>query len=228
MSDSDSAQSGVRANEAYDRVFAVGYTSDPIPVVDAEREESLYEPLTDSLRRLIDVTIRSEAADSVVTQARRRIDEAVTLLSSRLRPNSFGVRTSADGRMLAFGNVAVGLRNAIAPPLRVRHEPDGGASTDLTLGAPYEGPPGLVHGGVCALVLDHVLGATAHRPHAPAFTGTLTIRYLHPTPLGQLRAEAWVDRHEGTKTFAAGHITDANGVVTVQAEGIFIRPRGLR
>ncbi|GAS89839.1 thioesterase family protein [Mycolicibacterium brisbanense] len=71
MSDSDSAQSGVRTNEAYDRVFAVGHTSDPIPVVDVEREESLYEPLTDSLRRLIDVTIRSEAADSVVTQASR-------------------------------------------------------------------------------------------------------------------------------------------------------------
>jgi acyl-coenzyme A thioesterase PaaI-like protein len=82
-----------------------------------------------------------------------------------------------------------------------------------------------VHGGVCALVLDHVLGATAHRRQAPAFTGTITLRYVRPTWLGPLRAEAWVDREEGSKTFAVGQITDAEGVVTVRAEGVFIRPK---
>ncbi len=93
------------------------------------------------------------------------------------------------------------------------------------LGAAYEGPPGLVHGGVCALVLDHILGATAHRPGEPAFTGTLTLRYVAPTPLGALRAEAWVDRDDRGKTFAEGRLIDAAGTVTVQAEGIFIRPK---
>jgi hypothetical protein len=39
-----------------------------------------------------------------------------------------------------------------------------------------------------------------------------------------LRAEAHVDRVEGLKTFAVGHIADARGV-TVQAEGVFIHPR---
>jgi uncharacterized protein (TIGR00369 family) len=108
--------------------------------------------------------------------------------------------------------------------LDIQHAADGRVHTDIDLGAPYEGPPGHVHGGVAALVLDHVLGATAHRPGSPAFTGTLTLRYVRPTRRGRLRAEAWVDREEGSKTFAVGHISDADGV-TVEAHGVFIRPR---
>ena len=75
------------------------------------------------------------------------------------------------------------------------------------------------------MLLDHVLGATAHLPGKPAYTGTLTLRYLRGTPLGQpLRAQARVDRIEGCKIFAVGHIADADGV-TVQAEGVFIHPK---
>jgi hypothetical protein len=58
-------------------------------------------------------------------------------------------------------------------------------------------------------------------------TGTLTIRYQRGTPLGDLRAEAWIDRVEGIKTYAMGHLRDADGV-TVEAEGIFILPRWAR
>ena len=96
---------------------------------------------------------------------------------------------------------------------------------EFILGAAYEGPPGHVHGGVCALILDHVLGATAHQPGKPAYTGTLTLRYVRGTPLGQqLRSSARVDRTEGAKTFAVGHIAGPDGV-TVEAEGVFIHPK---
>jgi acyl-coenzyme A thioesterase PaaI-like protein len=77
------------------------------------------------------------------------------------------------------------------------------------------------------MVLDHVLGAAAHLPGTPAYTGTLSVRYLRGTPLGPLRAEARVDRVEGVKTFASGHIADAHGI-TVQAEGVFLHPRESR
>ena len=197
----------------------------PLPESEARDIEALYAPLTDSLRRLIDITIRSEADSADVTQAHRLIDQAAELLGSRLDPEPFGVRTTTEGRNLTWGNVAIGLRNAIAPPLKIERDDDGRATTELVLGAPYEGPAGHVHGGVCALLLDHVLSATAHRPEKPAFTGTLTLRYVAPTPLGALRVEAWTDSETDSKTIAKGHILDADGVVTVQAEGIFIRPK---
>ncbi|ORW97681.1 thioesterase [Mycobacterium sp. IEC1808] len=183
-----------------------------------------YESLAGSVRRLIDVAIRTEVDGAVVAAAKAHIDRAVGLLSADLMPGSFGVRQVADGQSVASGNVAIGLRNPVAPPLVIHHDAEGVVWTEVTLGAAYEGPPGHVHGGVCALILDHVLGATAHRPGRPAYTGTLTLRYLRGTPLGLLRARARVDRIDGAKTFAVGEISDGEGT-TVTAEGVFITPR---
>jgi acyl-coenzyme A thioesterase PaaI-like protein len=185
---------------------------------------AVYEPLTESVRRLIDCTIRSDVDAVTVAEAKALIDDAADRLSHNLLPGSFGVRQSASGETAAWGNVVIGLRNPMAPPLVVQHEADGSVWTEFTLGAGYEGPAGHVHGGICAMVLDHVLGATAHRPGNPAYTGTLTLRYVRGTLLGPLRAYARVDRVEGVKTFATGHIADENGE-TVMAEGIFIRPK---
>ena len=180
-----------------------------------------YESLAESVRRLNDLTIRTEVDEVVALAAKARIEAAVDLLGQATMPGSFGMRQSDDGQGVVAGNVLIGLRNPVAPPLTVHHEPDGTVWTEFTLGAVYEGPPGHVHGGICALVLDHVLGATAHQPGRPAYTGTLTLRYRRGTPLGALRAWARVDRIEGRKTFAVGTIADQEGI-TVEAEGVFI------
>lgn len=184
----------------------------------------LYASLTDSVRRLIDTTIRSQAGPDAIASAKARIDAATAELSESLMPGSFGVQHAADGRFLAWGNVVMGLRNAVAPPLEIQHEPDGSVWADVTLGAAYEGPAGHVHGGVCALLLDHVLGAAAHEPDSPAVTGTLTVRYEAGTRLGPLHAEARIDRVEGAKTHVVGHLATSDGI-TVRAEGVFFHPR---
>lgn len=187
-----------------------------------------HELLTAAVRRLIDATIRTEVDATATAAATERIEAATAQLSDSLRPGSFGVQTTPDGRSIALGNVVIGQRNPVAPPLVIHHGADASAHTDFVLGAAYEGPPGHVHGGICALILDHVLGATAHKPGKPAVTGTLTLRYVRGTPLGQpLRACARVERIEGAKTFVVGHIAGADGV-TVEAEGVFIHPRGGR
>jgi acyl-coenzyme A thioesterase PaaI-like protein len=196
-----------------------------LELADIDELAAAYGPLADSIRRLIDVSIRSEVDAGVVASAQAKIDAAAQELSAIAAEESFGIRVSSDGESLAWGNVVIGLKNPVAPPLEVKREADGSVWTEFVLGAPYEGPAGHVHGGVCALILDHVLGATAHLPGRPAVTGTLTLRYLRGTRLGQrLRAEARVDRVDGVKTFAVGQLTDADGA-TVTAEGIFILPR---
>lgn len=198
---------------------------DQTPCIDFGELESVYAPLAESLRRLIDISIRTEAGAAAVAAATSKIDSAAAELSGALKPGPFGVHRNPDGQTIAWGNAVVGLRNPIAPPLVIHHEPDGLVWSEFVLGAAYEGPPDTVHGGVCALVLDHVLGATAHQPDKFAFTGTLTLRYRRPTALGRpLRAQAHVERVEGVKTFAVGHLADEHGV-TVEAEGIFIHPR---
>ena len=102
--------------------------------------------------------------------------------------------------------------------------PTGACWAEFNLGLAYEGPPGLVHGGICALVLDHLLGeAASDGLTKPKFTGTITLRYLRGTPLGPVRAEAFVERIEGVKTYARGYLCDAEGH-TVEADGVFIQP----
>ncbi|BDB41815.1 thioesterase [Mycobacterium sp. 20KCMC460] len=199
-----------------DMVDSFASMTDSLPV---------YESLAVSVRRLIDATIRTEVSHDVIAAARAKIDSVTSELSAELMPGTFGERRVQDGQGVASGNVVIGVRNPSAPPLVVHYESDGSAWTEFTLGAAFEGPMGHVHGGVSAMILDHVLGATAHQPGRPAYTGTLTLRYHRRTPLRQpLRAEAWVESRQGVKTFAAGQISDAEGV-TVSAEGIFIHPR---
>jgi acyl-coenzyme A thioesterase PaaI-like protein len=199
--------------------------SDDWPTDDFSRLATVYGPLTESVRRLVDISIRTAADPATVESAMSKIDSAAGELSAELQPGSFGVRLAPDGQTIAWGNVVVGLRNPVAPPLVIHHEPDGQVWSEFVLGAAYEGPPGHVHGGVCSLILDHVLGATAHRPLRPAYTGTLILRYLRKTELGRrLRAEAHVERIDGVKTFSTGYIADDDGP-TVEAEGIFIHPK---
>lgn len=201
---------------------------DQTPCIDVSQLESVYAPLAESVRRLLDISIRTEAGPTAVAAAIARIDSAADELSDQLLPGPFGVHRTPDGQTIAWGNAVVGQRNPVAPPLVIHHDPDGLVWSEFVLGAAYEGPPETVHGGVCALVLDHVLGATAHQPDKPAFTGTLTLRYRRPTALGRrLRAEARVDRVDGVKIFAVGHLADEDGV-TVEAEGVFIQPRDTR
>jgi len=187
----------------------------------------IYQPLTESVRQLIDATIRTEADAETVAAVKADIDAAVARLRGRQLAGSFGVRHTTSGESLPWGNVVVGARNPVAPPLTIVRDDSGRAWTDFHLGAAYEGPPGHVHGGVSAMILDHVLGEAASPDRKPRLTGSITVRYRRATPLGALHAEAAITRTEGVKTYCVGHIADDDGV-TVEAEGVFITPRWLR
>lgn len=203
------------------------YTYVPISNDEYERQRELHGPFAQAVRDLLDATIRTTVDDDTIREAQATIEAVTARLQAQQLDGPFGVRYSVDGRGQAWGNPAIGLRNAFAPPLRISRDSDGRCTADFELGAPYEGPPGHVHGGVCALILDHILGEAASDGHKPAFTGTITCKYLRGTPLGALRAEAYIDRAEGVKTFARGFIADHEGT-TVEAEGVFILPAWAR
>jgi hypothetical protein len=188
---------------------------------------AVYQPLAESVRHLIDAAIRTEVDADEVAAVRAEIDAATARLRAKQIDGAFGLRYTTGGDRMAWGNPVVGIRNPIAPPLVINRDETGGAYTDFYMGAPYEGPPGHVHGGISALVLDHVLGETASDGILPRFTGTITLRYLRTTKLGRLHAEAHIDRTEGVKTYVVGHLADEDGV-TVEAEGVFITPRWAR
>ncbi|MBO0680486.1 PaaI family thioesterase [Mycolicibacterium sp. S2-37] len=193
-----------------------------------ERLRTMHEPLIQAIRDLVDAGIHTGADDGTLRDAQATIEAVTETLRRTQRDRSEPVRHAATGRPLAWANPAVGLGNAIAPPMTIDRAADGRWVSEFTLGAAYEGPPGLVHGGICALVLDHILGeAASDGLTRPLFTGTITVRYLRGTPLGPVRAEAWIDHVEGIKTFARGEVRDADGV-TAEADGVFIMPAWAR
>ncbi len=205
---------------ALDAIFEV------LSAAEADRVTAHYAPLADAVRELIDATIRTEADDDVVADARSAIEAVTQSLRQRTRP--VGVSYRVNDLPLPLCNAAVGVCNPIAPPIVVHHDGDGRCWSEFVLGSAYEGPPKLVLGGVSALILDHMLGEAASEGLSKArFTGTITMKYLRGTPLGPLRSEAWIDRAEGAKVFARGYISDAAGI-TVEAEGVFIEPAWAR
>ena len=204
-----------------------GYVRDDISDEEHERQRALYSPFTEAARDLVDAVIRTEVDDDEVRAVQAEIEALTARLRLKQLDGPYGVRFSAGGRGRPWGNPVVGLRNPASPPVEVERDASGRAWSSFHLGAPFEGPPGLVHGGVSAMILDQMLGEAAGAGGKPGMTGTLTLRYHRGTPLGDLHAEAWIDRSEGIKTWAKGELRDADGV-TVEAEGVFILPRWAR
>lgn len=195
--------------------------------VDAEVE--VFGGLTDAVRRLNQATLRTTVDHETVEEVRRQVEELTARLEKSMIADSFGVSFTKGGRIRGYGNAVVGLRNPNAVPLEVvQDKRNGRATAEFELNALHEGPPGQVHGGVVALVLDQVFGEAAAAGGAPGMTGTLTLRYALNTPLGRCSAAAWVDRRDGIKTIVKGELRRADGTVTVTAEGIFILPRWAR
>ena len=204
------------------------FTFDVITAAEHDRLEAVYEPFAQAIRELIDAGVRTKVDSQTIAEATAAIEAITATLRREQRDEPYAMRHADTGKPVVWTNPVVGLRNAMAPPLVVEHSEDGRCWSEFELGAPYEGPLGLVHGGICALVLDQVLGEVASGGlNEPRYTGTISCRYRRGTPLGPLRVEAYIDRTEGIKTFARGHISDAEGI-TVEAEGIFITPAWAR
>jgi acyl-coenzyme A thioesterase PaaI-like protein len=192
-----------------------------------------YE-LADAVRELIERVRRLDAPDDVVARATTQVQAVVAELDAYTVPGPFQQATLhprqpglpvLEGRepheFFPYSPI-VGPGNPISPPVRMWIDGDR-MRGEVTLRAPYNGPPSMVHGGIIALIFDELLGAVNVIHELGAFTGTLTVRYLRPTPLGQpLEMVGWVDRVEGRKVYSGGDILH-DGVVTAHADGIFIR-----
>ncbi|MDP9429895.1 MAG: PaaI family thioesterase, partial [Actinomycetota bacterium] len=121
-----------------------------------------------------------------------------------------------------------GPGSPVAPPLEASDTPDGRATGRVTVGKAHEGPPGLVHGGVVATLLDHVLARAIRAAGRGGLTATLTVRYRRPVPLGvPLVLTAEMGETDGRRTTATARLATEEDPDTVlaQAEGLFVALR---
>ena len=89
----------------------------------------------------------------------------------------------------------------------------------------HAGMPGFAHGGWIALFFDELLGRASMFADVPQMTGSLTVKFRTPTPIGvELVAEAHREHIDGRRTRMAATLS-ADGVVTAEADGMFVTLR---
>ena len=108
--------------------------------------------------------------------------------------------------------------------LRFQDAPDnGGVASEFRVPRRFEGPPGHVHGGIIATILDEAMGKVNRRKGIVALTRHMSIDYLRPVPLAtSLRAVGWSVKEEGRKHFHTGEIRALDGTVLARGKGVFI------
>ena len=151
-------------------------------------------------------------------------------LTGTLRPLTQVPSVDDLAHGIRYLSPTIGLGNPMSPPLVIART-SVGVETHVTLDRRFEGPPGFVHGGITALLLDEVLGEAATHVGLWGLTGFLNISYLHALPIDvELVATAQVSRAEGRKTFVSGEIALAADSATpfVTAEALFVTPRAER
>ncbi len=184
--------------------------------------------LGSGLRDLVDAAVRTEVPIPELAEAAGAARE----LAARLRGQTRELHEIASVDDPEIGerwySPVYGPGNPVAPPMVASQTPDGRAEGRVTLGKPHEGPPGLVHGGVVATLLDHVLARAIRAAGRGGLTATLTVTYRRPVRLGvPLVATAEMGATEGRRTTATARLVaeDDPGTTLAEAEGLFVALR---
>jgi acyl-coenzyme A thioesterase PaaI-like protein len=179
------------------------------------------EVLADSLRRLLEIVVRTEARGEDLLAAADAVDGITTLLSRQLREGPWSPDRS-DPKPSPY-NTVVGVGNPLAAPVVLTSVTPDGVQGTVRFGTPYEGAPGLVHGGVLSLVMDQLFGEAGIAAGVGGMTVKLEIRYTAPTPVhAELDLEAHVEDSTDRLVTMAGTISCA-GTATVKATATFFR-----
>lgn len=185
----------------------------------------------DHARSLLDAMVRLDEDTPVAPELARRLESVLELLAEHVLPvEVMAGAPMADRRGLRRDSYrdrspVSGKLNPIAPPVELKVGDDNGARTTTVLGLAYQGPPGRVHGGFVATLLDHIMGYAAGTVGTWIFTRSLTVDYERAVPLfEELEIVARVERVDGRKIWVVGEIRAAGSVVA-RARGLWVPPR---
>jgi acyl-coenzyme A thioesterase PaaI-like protein len=181
--------------------------------------------LAAAIRKINALLVTTDAPEEALAAAAEAAERFASTLDAH--PHREGVRgyaeASLSGDTGAFFDQSpmVGLCNPVSPPMRLETDGERVRGT-VTFGAPYEGPPGHVHGGFIAAAFDEILGLAQCTTGNPGMTASLEVRYRAPTPLHRpLRLEATVESVKGRKIMTRGTLKDGDRL-TAEASGLFI------
>jgi len=116
-----------------------------------------------------------------------------------------------------------GTNNPVGLRLQFSVAPGQAVVCEATVSDNYEGPPGYLHGGIIATLLDEAMSKANRARGVVAMTRQMQVEYLRPVPSGSpIRLAGRVTRSEGRKHWAEAEIQNAEGKILAQASGLFI------
>ncbi len=119
-----------------------------------------------------------------------------------------------------------GQTNPVGLHLEFFRAEDGSVVSFPTVADTYEGPPGYLHGGIIATLLDEAMSKAVRSRGLVAMTRRLDIDYLRPIPSGSaIRIEGRMVRDDGRKHWVEARILNAESAVLAQGKGLFIEVR---
>ena len=130
----------------------------------------------------------------------------------------------ADGEHIEFDHFSVvgGAMNPFAVGATHRRDGDD-AVTTVNFGPAFEGPPGRVHGGAIALVMDEATATVLPMVGRFGFTGSIALKLLAPAPLGvDVEFRSRVVGEERRKLFIRCIASGPDGVFA-EADAIYIQ-----
>ncbi|MGY1618272.1 PaaI family thioesterase [Geodermatophilus sp. SYSU D00691] len=188
--------------------------------------------LGDALRGLVDAAVRTEVPVADLEAATRAARELTALLGADLREVHEIATVDDPETGERWFSPVYGPGSPVAPPMVVEDFPGAGRCVGrVTVGKAHEGPPGLVHGGVVATLLDHVVARAARAAGHGGLTASLTVTYRRPAQLGvPLVATGELVSVEGRRARSTGRLVAADdpGTTLAEAEGVLVALRAER
>ena len=97
------------------------------------------------------------------------------------------------------------------------------AVAPVLLGREHEGPPGHIHGGIIATLMDEAMSKLNRPLGLLAMTRNMNVDYLRPAPLGlALTIVARHERREGRKLFHMAELLHPDGTILARGHGLFL------
>lgn len=216
---------GLRPGEdfSYDTARRLlGESFEPIPVPEIPPADPNLDRAVAELRRLREATAALALSDVELGDVADRLAEVADLLEPRVPSPEARLESMWKGAGTRRSNPVSGPENPMAPPVEFFGCDDGSVRAEVTLGPVYQGPPGCVHGGMSALIIDHMMGLANHWGGRFGMTAHYELDYRSPTPLLQpLTFRCWVHEVDGRKTWTHGTI-HAGDRLCVEARGLFL------
>ena len=90
-------------------------------------------------------------------------------------------------------------------------------------GRETQGPPGHVHGGAMAAVLDEAMGGACWMNGHRTVAAKISVSFIAMLKLGsETTVESCVERVDGRKVYVRATLSDANGALVAESDGLFI------